>query len=71
MIEPKEKFIQEVCCLERAIEIAKSIRDLWIETYEDKVEGEYGVSFGSEKGYVIYNYSSGHPIDIVNFLKEV
>jgi len=67
----KEQFIQEVCCLDRAIQIAKTIKNLWVEPYEDIIEGECGVSFGSCEGYVIYNYSTTKPVEIFDFLKEI
>ena len=65
------QYIQEVCCLNRAIEIAKTIKNIWIEPYEDKVESEYGVSFGSNEGYVVYNYSTSLNSEIYEFLKEI
>jgi len=65
------QYIQEVCCLNRAIEIAKTIKNIWIEPYEDIVEGEYCVSFGSDEGYVVYNYSTSLNSEIYEFLKEI
>jgi len=64
------QYIQEVCCLNRAIEIAKTIKNIWIEPYEDKVESEYGVSFGSNEGYVVYNYSTSLNSEIYEFLRK-
>jgi len=64
------QYIQEIKNLDRAIEIAKSIKNIWIEPYEDKIESEYGISFGSDNGYVVYNYCSTLSTDIFDFLKE-
>ena len=63
-------FIQKVCCKERAIELIDSIKSLWIEPYEDIFEEEYGVSFGSNNGYVIYNYTTSIRLEILEIVKE-
>jgi len=65
------QFIQEIKQFERALEIAKTIKNIWIEPYEDTIEGECGVSFGKCDGYVIYNYTTSHPVKIFNFLKKI
>jgi len=70
-IKANYSYIKEVKSLNRALEIAKSIKNLWYETYEDKIEGEYGVSFGYKNGYVIYNYNSSNPNNIITFIKEI
>ena len=67
----KKQFIQEICCKERAIQLIKSIKNLWYEPYEDKYEGEFGISFGSEEGYVIYNYTTIKQSEICDILKEL
>ena len=63
-------FIQKVCCKERVIELIDSIKNLWIEPYEDIFEGEYGVSFGSIDGYVTYNYTTSIRLRILEIIKE-
>ena len=59
----------KVCCKERVIELIKSIKDLWYELYRDE-DKEYCVSFGSEKGIMVYWYC-GLPSEIKSILKEV
>ena len=51
-------FIQKICYKERVLELINSIKNLWVEPYEDIEGDEYGISFGSDNGYVIYNYVS-------------
>jgi len=67
----KSYFVQEVCCLDRAIEIVKSIKDVWIIPYKDIINDEKGVSFGLENGYVIYNYVTDNEYEIDKILREV
>ena len=66
-----KQFVQEVCCPNRAIKIANSIKNLWLETYENTLEQEYAVSFGSDNGYVIYNFTTTIPSQIFYILKEI
>lgn len=63
-------YIEKVCCKERAIELIDSIKDLWIEPYEDIFEGEYGISFGSKNGYVIYSYTTSIGLEILEIVKK-
>ena len=63
-------FVQKICCKKRAIELIDSIKNLWIEPYEDIFEGEYGVSFSSINGYVIYNYTTSIRLEILEIIKK-
>ena len=54
-------FVQKLNDPDRVLEIINSIRDLWLEIYNDPTEGIIGISFGSNGRYVVYNYETTKP----------
>ena len=65
------RYIQDICCLKRAKELYDSIPEnkKWEEAVEIRKEQEYVLSFGANDGYVIYNYTSTKPNEIMEIIK--